>query len=314
MPPIGHRQDRHEIVVRAPAPRVYQLIAEVENWPRIFPPTIHVEHVERSAEQERIRIWATANGEVKAWTSHRTLDPAGWRIDFRQEVSSPPVAAMGGAWILEPVDDHTCRVVLLHDYRAENDDPEKLEWISRAVDRNSDAELAALKVSVETLTGAADRLLDFEDSVRVNGSAKDLFDFIDRADLWSERLPHVARVELTEESPGLQVLEMDTRSKDGSTHTTRSVRVCLDGHSIVYKQLLLPSLLSLHTGRWTFREEDGGTVATSQHTVLIDTDRIAEVLGPDADLAQARRMVRENLGANSRATLRHAQEYAEGRR
>lgn len=314
MPSTGHREDRHEIVVRASAPEVYQLIAKVENWPRIFPPTIHVDHAERSGDQERIRIWATANGEVKGWTSRRTLDPAGLRIDFRQEVSAPPVASMGGSWILEPVDGRTCRVVLLHDYRAVDDDPGKLEWISQAVDRNSETELAALKDSVETLTGAGEQLLSFEDSVRVAGSAKDLFDFVDRADLWPERLPHVARAELTEESPGLQVLEMDTRSKDGSTHTTRSVRVCLDDHRIVYKQLVLPALLSLHTGCWTFREDDDGTVATSQHTVLIDTDRITKVLGEGADLAQARRMVREALGTNSRATLGHAREYAEARR
>ena len=47
------------------------------NWPRIFPPTIHVDQVERDGTQERIRIWATANGEPKNWTSRRTLDPDG---------------------------------------------------------------------------------------------------------------------------------------------------------------------------------------------------------------------------------------------
>ena len=314
MPSTGHREDRHEIVVRAPAAEVYSLIADVENWPRIFPPTIHADQTERAGDRERIRIWATANGDVKAWASRRVLDPVGLRIDFRQEVSAPPVAEMGGAWVLEPLDDQTCRVVLLHDYRAVDDDPEKLEWISRAVDRNSGSELAALKENVEAVAGAGEHLLSFEDSVTIQGSAKDLFDFVDRADLWQERLPHVARVQLTENVPGLQVLEMDTRSKDGSVHTTRSVRVCLDGQRIVYKQLVLPALLDLHTGHWTFREEGDVTVATSQHTVLISASRITEVLGEGADLAQARRMVRDALGTNSRATLGHAREYAEARR
>ncbi|WP_218016126.1 aromatase/cyclase, partial [Thermobifida fusca] len=143
---------------------------------------------------------------------------------------------------------------------------------------------------------------------------KDLFDFINRADLWAERLPHVARVELTEDTPGLQILEMDTRSTDGTTHTTRSVRVCLDNQRIVYKQLVLPALLSLHTGRWTFVEDGDSTIATSQHTVVINTDRITDVLGAGADLAQARKAVREALGANSRATLGLAKAYVEERR
>jgi aromatase len=83
------RQVEHEITVEAPAATVYRLIAEVENWPRIFPPTLHVDHLERGAGQERIRIWATAGGEAKSWTSRRTLDPAELRITFRQEVSAP---------------------------------------------------------------------------------------------------------------------------------------------------------------------------------------------------------------------------------
>ncbi|MFD8959971.1 aromatase/cyclase, partial [Streptomyces anulatus] len=102
MPAPGAHEVEHDITVSAPAAAVYRLIAEVENWPRIFPPTIHVDRVEHDGARERIRIWATANGEAKHWTSRRTLDPEGLRIDFRQEVSTPPVAAMGGAWVVEP--------------------------------------------------------------------------------------------------------------------------------------------------------------------------------------------------------------------
>jgi len=75
----GPSEVEHEITVAAPAAAVYRLIAEVGNWPRIFPPTIHVEHVERGEHEERIRIWATANGEVRNWISRRVLDPAALR-------------------------------------------------------------------------------------------------------------------------------------------------------------------------------------------------------------------------------------------
>ncbi|KND23632.1 aromatase/cyclase [Streptomyces acidiscabies] len=305
------REVEHEITVAAPAEAVYRLIADVENWPRIFPPTIHVDRVEHGGGEERIRIWATANGETKNWTSRRTLDPQALRITFRQEISAPPVAAMGGAWIIEPLDAQNARVRLTHDYRALDDDPQSLAWIDEAVDRNSRSELAALRTNVEAAHAAADLTFSFTDSVTVAGTAKDLYAFVDEAGLWAERLPHVASVRLTEDTPGLQTLEMDTRAKDGSTHTTKSYRVTFPHHRIAYKQVTLPALMTLHTGVWTFEETEAGTVASSQHTVSLNTANIAAVLGADATVDDARAYVHTALSTNSLATLGHAKAYAE---
>lgn len=309
------RRTEHTVTVAAPAETVYGFIAEVDNWPSLFPPTVHVECLERDGGDERIRIWATANGEPKTWTSRRVLDPAALRVEFRQESSAPPVAAMGGAWVFEPLSPGKCRVRLLHDYRAADDDPEALEWIDRAVERNSSAELAALKENAERAAGgAADLFLSFEDTVRVAGSPEDVYDFLNEAALWEKRLPHVARVSLVEDVPGLQILEMDTRTKDGSVHTTSSVRVCLPHHKIVYKQTVLPALLDLHAGHWLIEQDGAETVVTAGHTVVINTAKIAKVLGPDAGVAEARDFVRAALSGNSGATLGHAREYAEERR
>jgi aromatase len=311
----GHREVEHEITVNVPAADVYRMLAEVENWPRIFPPTIYVDRVEQSTSSERIRIWATANDEVKTWTSRRTLDPDKLRIDFRQEVSQPPVAAMGGAWLIEAGAGSQSRVRLLHDYRAIDDDPDQLAWLDRAVDSNSRTELAALKTNLEAATGANERLaFSFEDAVTVNGAGRDVYDFINEAQLWQARLPHVARVVLTENDPGLQVLEMDTRTADGSTHTTKSVRICFPHQRIVYKQVALPALMTMHTGFWQISEDPsrpGSVKVTSQHTVSINEANITKLLGPDADLAQARGFVRKALGTNSMTTLQHAKDYAE---
>ncbi|MFC7303677.1 aromatase/cyclase [Streptomyces monticola] len=311
----GPREVEHEITVAAPATAVYRLIADVVNWPRIFPPTIYVDQVEQSGNEERIRIWATANGEAKNWTSRRVLDPEGLRIDFRQEVSAPPVASMGGAWVIEPLSDGGSRLRLLHDYRAVDDDPESLKWIDEAVDRNSRSELAALKQNVELAHASEELTFSFEDTVHVEGAAKDLYDFIDRADLWQERLPHVAEVRLEEGTPGLQTLQMDTRAKDGSTHTTKSYRVTFPHQKIAYKQVTLPALMTLHTGYWTFEETGADSVAaSSQHTVVLNTANIAKVLGADTTVADAKEYVRGALSTNSRATLGHAKSYAENRR
>ncbi|MDJ1134992.1 aromatase/cyclase [Streptomyces iconiensis] len=311
MPQFPQREVEHEIDITAPADTVYRLLAEVTNWPRIFPPTLHVDHLERGATTERIRIWATANGQAKNWTSHRELDPGTRRIGFRQEVTSPPVAAMGGTWIIEEPAPGTSRVRLLHHYRAVGDDPAKLEWIDRAVDENSRSELAALKVNVEKAHAAEEMTFSFEDSVTVAGSAKDVYDFINDAHLWDQRLPHVARVSCEEDIPGLQTLEMDTRAKDGTTHTTKSYRVCFPHHTIAYKQVTLPALMTLHTGRWTFHEENGLVTAVSQHTVTLNADNIGKVLGEGATTAEARRYVHTALSTNSRATLGHAKDFAE---
>ncbi len=307
----GPRTVEHEITIATPAAAVYRLIAEVQNWPRIFPPTIYVDHLERADRAERIRIWATANDTAKNWTSRRVLDPDNLRIEFRQEVSAPPVAEMGGTWLIEPLGPAECRVRLLHDYRAVDNDPDSLAWIDQAVDRNSRSELAALKTNVEYATAAEEATFSFEDTVRINGNAKDVYDFINDAHLWSQRLPHVASVRLEEVAPGLQTLEMETRAKDGSTHVTKSYRVTFPHGRIAYKQVTLPALMNLHTGYWTFQESGDGVLATSQHTVVLNTDNIGKILGPDATVADARRYVQDALSTNSMATLGHARDHAE---
>ncbi|MEU0687160.1 aromatase/cyclase [Streptomyces uncialis] len=305
------RATEHAVDVAAPADQVYALIEDVGRWPEVFPPTVHAECVERNGNAEVIRLWATANGTAKTWTSRREHDPERRSITFRQERSQHPVGGMGGEWVVEPVSATACRVRLLHDFFAATDDPADLDWISQAVDRNSASELAALKTRAE-LDGP-DQLITFEDSVTVDGGAKDVYDFLNEARRWAERLPHVARVELTEETPGLQTLEMDTSTKDGSVHTTRSVRVCSPHRTIVYKQHVLPALMTLHTGRWLIEERDGaGVCVTSRHTVRINTARIHEVLGQDADVRTAREMVQKALSGNSMVTLLAAKAFAEG--
>ncbi|MGW0494828.1 nuclear transport factor 2 family protein [Streptomyces sp. NPDC003007] len=298
----------HEIDVRAPAEAVFDLVAEASRWPVHFPPSVHVERLEGDDRQERLRIWATANGEVKSWTSRRELDRAALRVTFRQEVSREPVGSMSGEWRLEPLGaDHT-RVRFTHAFTAVDDAPEHVEWIRRAIDTNSGAELEALRRGVED--AAPGLTFTFDDSVHVEGSAKDAYEFIRAADRWRERLPHVARVVLTEDTPNEQILEMDTLTADGETHTTRSVRVCFPAERIVYKQIRTPALMAAHTGEWIFEEDGRGCTVTSRHTVRIEPDAVTTVLGPQADVAAARTMIREALGRNSLTTLRCAAEHA----
>jgi aromatase len=317
----GIHVTEHSVTVAAPPDTVYALVADVTAWPQVFGPTVHVEVLEEShgddgtgTGEQLLRIWAIANEQVRTWTSRRTLDARARVITFRQVVSAAPVATMGGTWRVEPLEDGTTRVVLLHDYRAVNDDPEAEQLIERAVDRNSVAELAALKNAAELGESAEELQFTFSDSVTVAGAAGDVYAFLDRADLWPERLPHVARLALTEDEPGIQHMDMDTRSPDGSLHNTTSVRVCFeDRKQIVYKQLRVPVAMRVHTGRWTIEPSgDGETLTvTSWHTVVLDPEGVRTALGPEATLAEARALVRKALGTNSSTTLRHAKQFAE---
>ncbi|MFF0880708.1 aromatase/cyclase [Micromonospora aurantiaca (nom. illeg.)] len=305
---MSEQHTDHRVTVAAPVAVIYDLVADVGCWPVVFPPTVHAEQIERSGDGERIRIWATANDEVKNWTSRRILDRAARSITFRQDRPAHPVAAMSGEWRFEPAGPDKTVVRLLHTYRAVDDDPGHLDWIRRAVDRNSEAELSALAAAA----GRDDELLlSFEDAVSINGRAADAYTVIDEAGLWPQRLPHVARVVLDERVRGVQSLAMDTRTADGSVHTTVSIRICLPPDRIVYKQLQTPKLMSAHTGFWSFREHNGDTEMVAGHTVVINESAIAGVLGEDATVADARSYIRAALGRNSGTTMRHAKAYAE---
>jgi aromatase/bifunctional cyclase/aromatase len=282
MAATGKHRTTHEIEIEAPADLVYGIIADATAWPLHFAPTIHVERTDLGGGAERLRIWATANQEVRNWTSRRELDPAERRVTFRQEVSTAPVAAMGGEWQVTDLGAGRTGLVLLHDFDAVGDTAENVDWDTRATDRNSHAELGNIKNLAENWAHQRELVFSFEDSVLVQGDAAEVYDFLYDAKRWQERLPHVGRIDLREDVANIQSMTMLTVIKDGSTHSTESVRVCFpDSHRIVYKQLVPPSLMAAHLGEWTFVGTPEGVLATSRHTVTINEANIAKVLGPE---------------------------------
>ncbi|MFD2468867.1 aromatase/cyclase [Amycolatopsis silviterrae] len=300
----------HHIDVRAPAEVVYRIIADAASWPQHFAPTIHVEQSQVDAKTEQLVIWATANGTVKNWTSRRELDPGAGRVRFRQTVSAPPVASMSGEWTVREHGDGA-RLTLEHDFSAIDDEAESAEWIRQATDRNSTAELGNIKALAESWDRLGELLFEFDDSVLVRAPLADVYDFFYRAAEWPSRLPHVSRLELREPVEHVQEMSMDTSAKDGSTHTTESIRLCRTGKDIVYKQTQPPSLMTAHLGRWSFTPESDGVRVTSWHRVTINEENIHPVLGPDATVATAREFVRNAAGGNSRDTLGLAKAFAE---
>lgn len=303
----------HVIDISAKPAAVYDIIADVTRWPWIFGPTILAEQVSRDGANERIKIWATANDEVKAWTSARELDEKNLRIAFRQERSQSPVASMGGVWSFEPVGDNATRVVLSHDFAAIGDDPEGIKWIQQAVDRNSHAELGALKSTAELGDRISELVFSIEDTVPVAGRIDDVYEFIYRAQDWPELVPHVVSVDLREDTPDIQLMTMDTRTPAGHVHTTKSIRICFPSSRIIYKQLEVPPLMTTHIGEWQLTNTPKGPVAIARHTVAIRPAAIPGILGENATLADARDFLSSALSTNSTTTLKHAMLFAESR-
>jgi aromatase len=308
-----HRTE-HTLTVSAPPRTLYDLVADVTLWPAAFGPTVYVRHFEHTPRQERFQLWAVVNGQVTSWVSRRTLHPEELRITFHQEHSRPPFDSMSGEWIFRELPGGRCEVVLVHDFVPVDDSPRTLASIMAALDRNSPEELAALARLSGLGHPLPEVIFSFTDVLPLRAGVADAYAFVHRADLWAERLPHVAGVRLAEPSPGVQELEMETVTADGSSHTTRSFRVCQEGEWIAYKQLKTPKLLLGHSGLWTFSDGDEGPVATARHTVALDPAAVTEVLGAGSTLADARAYIREALGNNSRTTLSYAAAAVEGSR
>ena len=159
------------------------------------------------------------------WTSIRNLDPDRLTVQFRQGKSSPPIGAMSGEWIVEGQPDGGSLVRLLRNFSAIDDDPAALRWIANATDRNSQTELATLKAAAEQADERDSLIVQWGDSVPSTGAADDAYEFVWNAREWPSRLPHVSKMTLEEPEPNVQVMEMDTVTKDGSAHTTKSIRV-----------------------------------------------------------------------------------------
>ncbi|MFF2197565.1 aromatase/cyclase [Streptomyces sp. NPDC058157] len=302
----------YSVDVSAPAGVVYALLADTTQWPLFVPPSIHVERLDFDGTSDRFGMWATAGGTVTSWVSRRSLDPARRTIDFHQEVPAPPATAMAGRWEVAELAGGRSRLTLHHRFATAAGDETGARWLADATDANSHAELEQLKRTAEQWTALDGLLLSFEDSVRVEGPPELVYDFLYRAGDWPAHLPEVTRAHVVEDRTGVQLLTMDTRAADGTTDTSESVRICLPhAGRIVYKRTRTPRLLAAHTGEWSVDPDESGVTAVASHRVLLRAEDIEPVLGPGADLAQARDHVRRALGGAGTRVLHLARRHAE---
>ncbi|MES5825448.1 aromatase/cyclase [Streptomyces sp. RG80] len=306
-----HEKTTHKVRVSASAGVVYALFADAVNWPLYFSPSVHVERLEFDGERERLRTWCFLDGELKSWTSWRRLDPVKRRVEFRQELPAPPLSALGGIVTVRSDGPDSCELELVYDFSVVDGLPADVAWAERAAEGHTRSQLSGLKAIAERWARLDELILTFEESVHVNGPAELVYDFLYRAADWPEMVPHVTRVDLTEDEPGVQRMSMETLTEYG-TQAADSVRICFPhAERIIHKQVTTPALIQAHTGEWSVVPDERGVTVIAQHTVVLREEDIATELGEHATLDHARRRVREAIGRNSRVLLAHAKQHAE---
>ncbi|WP_405937245.1 aromatase/cyclase [Streptomyces sp. NBC_00726] len=155
----------HTVTVNAPLSTVWDILVDVEGYARIFPPTEEVVMLEESPKHQIARLTVDVNGAVQSWVSRRDIDVDRRVISYRQLENAPMMGHMGGDWRALPIDAHTTQLVLTHDFRPSEPVDGKVagtytyeeadEMIKAAVERNSVADLGAVKDQAELLTASA---------------------------------------------------------------------------------------------------------------------------------------------------------------
>lgn len=280
----------HEVTIQAPAGVVYALLTDSPSWPLHLQSAVHVEQLEFDGRRERTRVWSTANGRADSFTSLRTLAPELRQVEFRQEQPTAPEHPVSGVWSVVPLAAQRSRLELRYHFTASAGDPA--------------AVLEGLRTAAELWPRLDELALSFDDSVRIEGPAEPVYDFLYRVQDWPGRVPGVIRADVVEDEPGVQAVTMDTTQPDGSVRTTRSLRICFPHAGlIVSKQLTASGLMSAHTGEWSLIPDERGVTVSAHQDAVLCRETIEQARKEGTDTAGARRHVRETLGRGGARVL-----------
>jgi aromatase len=322
----------HTVAVAAPAGVVYGMLADAARWPVFLPGPVHVERLDFDGAEERLRLWEVADGRVRSCHARRVLQPHSRSIAFEQQDTVYPYTTVAGVWRVRPAGEERCLLTLRHEQSPTG--PRTTAAASArtfAAPRPSGgpalpsaggaqqagavvrAQLAQVREMAERWADLDELLLSFEDSVRVEGPAELVYEFLYDIAGWPERLPHVEWVRVREDAPGIQLTAMDTcAAPDGRTVTTEGVRLCFPhAGRIVYKETVTPALIAAHSGEWSLVPDASGVRVVCARQVMLRAEAVGPVLGEGTSLLEARRYVREWLGHAGTEALGLAKWHAE---
>jgi hypothetical protein len=139
---------RHTVKVAAPPKRVYELIANVDRWPALLGSLVSVAHLGFDGVCERVRFSQRVDGVPQELTMVRELNPKRLQVRFRQVDVRPPVASMGGFWLVAPKGLGSM-VALDHYYRVVGNDPRTAASVEQEIAASARSMLAALRRTME---------------------------------------------------------------------------------------------------------------------------------------------------------------------
>lgn len=158
------RHEEHTVTVAAPIHLVWQILLDVEGYADIFPPTQRVDLEEVGDGYQIARLFVEVGGELNSWTSRRDIDSERHVIAYRQLETAPIVGRMGGEWRAFALTDEYTQLVLTHDFEVRGavdglvagryDPAEAAHMLETAVERNSVADLQAVRSEAERRVGA----------------------------------------------------------------------------------------------------------------------------------------------------------------
>ena len=289
-----------QVMVAAPAELVRELICDVASWPQWYRPAVHAEFL----GPDLLQHWMVVDDHTaRTWRERRRLSDDGKKVIAVREGEDAPCTT---TWTVE---DQPYGKSSLH---VQVEFPAVGREAEEAIAAENREFLAAVRDRAEQAEEMESLVISFKDPLYVAGSMEDCYAYLYEAGKWPDRIPHVLALDLEQPTPEIQFFDMDTRSADGSEHTTRSIRICLTGNKIVYKQIKPPATMTAHTGHWLFTETPEGILLEARHTCTIRPEGM-HLLGEGTTVAGARRYLRKVLSANSMGNLRLTKEYAEER-
>ncbi len=149
----------HCITIDAPIQHVYDVLADVEGYANLFPPTQSVTMLEEGPNYQIAKLVVEVSGQIQSWTTRRDLDTDHKIIRYQQLQTAPLMEHMGGEWRCFTLKEKQTQLVITHDFAVRRAvdglvlskyTPEQAEKMVRgAVEHNSAADLDAVKQEAE---------------------------------------------------------------------------------------------------------------------------------------------------------------------
>jgi acyl carrier protein len=155
---LHHRE--HAISIEASVDTVYDILADLKGYERLFPPTQSVEILEEGSGYQVGRLVVDVGGRLQSWVTRRDLDAQRALIRYRQIETAPLIGHMSGEWRCFPLGGSSTQLVLTHDFAVREPHNGSVaglpvqqaeDALNGAVERNSHADLAAVKAEAERI-------------------------------------------------------------------------------------------------------------------------------------------------------------------